>query len=333
MNNPASNTGVAKREKSPFEHFVADLQLRKKTFADSLPKHVSVDRFMKSAMIAMTKQPKLLQCDVATIFKALNEAANLGLDVSGVNNSAYLVPYGKTCQLIPGYGGLIDLATRGGKVLDITPYAIKEGDEVTVFYGTDAKIVHKPDWKNSNAEVLGVYAVATLNDGTKKFTPIMSVAECARIRDESKGYQASKTYGKDSPWDTNFEAMCLKSSIRRIFKTLPVSVELLTRALELDDRNDAGLPPLPPDKKDAIDVEGYSRMVDDAKAAEDAEGTPGKVDAAIERTEATFMGRGETREEATPAREEPDRAAEAIAFARRRASTSAPKGDGTGLPQ
>jgi recombination protein RecT len=73
-----------------------------------------------------------------------------------------------------------------------------------------------------------------LKDGSRTFVA-MGRAEVERIRDGSKGYQASKKYKKESRWDTDFVAMGLKTAIRRLCKYLPKSPELAT-ALALDDQ-------------------------------------------------------------------------------------------------
>jgi recombination protein RecT len=68
----------------------------------------------------------------------------------------------------------------------------------------------------------------------------MSVDEVCEIRDNSQGYLSAKKYGKASPWDSHFNEMAKKTVIRRLFKYLPVSVEI-QRAVGLDEQADAGV--------------------------------------------------------------------------------------------
>jgi recombination protein RecT len=86
--------------------------------------------------------------------------------------------------------------------------------------------------------VVGFYAVAVFKDGSRTFVA-MSRKEVERIRDNSRGYQAAKRYGKESVWDSDFTAMGLKTVIRRLCKFLPKSPELAT-ALALDAVSEQG---------------------------------------------------------------------------------------------
>ena len=62
-----------------------------------------------------------------------------------------------------------------------------------------------------------VYMVAHFNDGGH-YIDVMTKGEVDAIRKRSK----SPEYG---PWSTDYEAMAMKSVIRRAFKFMPVSVE------------------------------------------------------------------------------------------------------------
>ncbi|MCI4427735.1 MAG: recombinase RecT [Burkholderiales bacterium] len=67
-------------------------------------------------------------------------------------------------------------------------------------------------------------------------------AEAARLR--ALGFEAVRAQsraGSSGPWVTHFEAMALKTVVRRLFKWLPISVELAT-AIEADERAEIGIP-------------------------------------------------------------------------------------------
>ena len=70
---------------------------------------------------------------------------------------------------------------------------------------------------------------------------VMTLAAVLSVRDKSEGYRAFKE-GKirSNPWDTHFEEMGKKTVIRRLFKYLPVSVEI-QHAVSLDEMADAGI--------------------------------------------------------------------------------------------
>jgi hypothetical protein len=72
-----------------------------------------------------------------------------------------------------------------------------------------------------------VIAVAKLRDGGRQFD-VMTKAEVDAIRKRSLS-------GGNGPWVTDYEEMAKKTVIRRLFKMLPVSVEM-QRAVSLDEQ-------------------------------------------------------------------------------------------------
>ena len=192
------------------------------------------------ALTAFRMTPKLGECDPRSVFAAVIQSSQLGLEV-GLMGEAHLVPFGKQCQLIPGYTGLMKLARNSGLVVDIYAEAVRINDKFSLKLGMERDLQHEPltaqggfpASDEERGEVVGFYAVGILKDGSKTFVA-MSRKEVEKIRDSSKGYQAAKKYNKESPWDTNFSAMGLKTAIRRLCKWLPKSPELAT-ALALDD--------------------------------------------------------------------------------------------------
>jgi len=220
--------------------FPAMLEQYKGEIARALPKHINPDRMARIALTAFRMTPKLGECDPRSVFAAVIQSSQLGLEV-GLMGEAHLVPFGKQCQLIPGYTGLMKLARNSGLVVDIYAEAVRINDKFALKLGMARDLQHEPltapggfpASDEERGEVVGFYAVGILKDGSKTFVA-MSRKEVEKIRDSSKGYQAAKKYNKESPWDTDFSAMGLKTAIRRLCKWLPKSPELAT-ALALDD--------------------------------------------------------------------------------------------------
>lgn len=186
--------------------------------------------------MAMNRQPELLNCTPASLFQSLMMAGQLGLEPDGVLGSAYLIPYGTNCTLIPGYRGLIDLARRSGQIKSIEAHLVRQGDKFECAFGLDPQLSHTPAFPGDeaylkNENIIGAYAVAKLVDGGEQFE-VMSRAEIDAIRNRSKA-------SKSGPWVTDFGEMARKTVVRRLFKYLPVSVEMAS-ALELDNRADEG---------------------------------------------------------------------------------------------
>ena len=88
------------------------LERAKPAMTGVLPKHITADKMVRVALGAVRTTPQLLKCDQMSLLGAIMESATLGLEPNGVLGDAYLVPYKKVCQFIPGYKGLVKLAIQ-----------------------------------------------------------------------------------------------------------------------------------------------------------------------------------------------------------------------------
>lgn len=242
----------AKPEGNPNANFPAMLKAYGTEIARALPKHMNGDRMARIALTAFRSTPKLAECDPRSVFAAVIQSAQLGLEV-GLMGEAYLVPYNGTCQLIPGYQGLMKLARNSGLVEDIYAHEVRERDHFQMTLGLTRTLQHEPlkargfpACDDERGEIVGFYAVAVFKDGSRTFQA-MSCTEVNRIRDNSSGYKAAKKYKKESPWDTEYVEMGKKTVIRRLCKFMPKSPELAA-ALALDDTANRG-------KDQGLDVE------------------------------------------------------------------------------
>jgi len=180
---------------------------------------VNFRALVEAGMQAATDSPKLLVCTQQSILRAIKLAARFGLDCSGKLRSAHLVPYKTTCKLIIGYGGLLDLARRAAKTVNIDCQLVYNGDKCDIHLGTHPRVDHEPDPTSQRLpkDIVLAYAVATFKEGGRQQVEQMTVHEIQRIRARSKA-------ANDGPWVTDFGEMCRKTVIRRIVKYLPVSV-------------------------------------------------------------------------------------------------------------
>ncbi|TWI69024.1 recombination protein RecT [Pseudoduganella lurida] len=215
----------------------------------ALPRHMTAERMARIATTEMRKIPKLAQCDPMSFLGAVIQCAQLGLEPGNALGHAYILPFdkrqkvggrwetvGTEAQVIIGYRGMIDLARRSGQIISIEARGVYEGDQFDCELGLDSKLTHTPDWQNPNRtqpdKLRFVYAVAKLKDGGVQFD-VMSRAEVDGIRARSKS-------ADNGPWVTDYAAMALKSVVRRLFKFLPVSIEM-QQAVGLDEQADAGV--------------------------------------------------------------------------------------------
>lgn len=216
----------AKPVKSTQDVFKAQLERSWPRIAAVAPKAMNKERMFQLALSAYNQTPELAKCSTASVLGCLMKCTALGMEPSAVDGlgRAYILPFynkktgGTEATFILGYKGMIDLARRSGQLIDISARVVHEGDDFEYEYGLDEKLRHIP----STAPIEGrqlthVYMVAHFNDGGH-YIDVMTSDEVEAVRKRSK----AANFG---PWKTDYEAMAMKSVIRRAFKFMPVSVE------------------------------------------------------------------------------------------------------------
>ncbi len=210
-----------------------------KQVTDVLPKHVALDRFMRSLAFAVSQNETLFriaQQDIARVAVPAMKAAELGLVISGALGEAYLIPYKDEVQMIPGYKGLISLARRGGDIKQMIANVVYEGEEFDYSEARECPVIHR---QNFDADTEGKwrfpYAVATFNGGGQQ-AKVVPKWKCLKIMNASIGRLQAWQKAK-SPWTTETAEMLKKTAIRALFKYLPISTEHLQHALDIDNDN------------------------------------------------------------------------------------------------
>ena len=79
-------------QKNPVASFRDFLEKQKTQLAAALPRHINSDRMIRLACTEFSKNPLLQKCTPASVFGAIIQASQLGLEI-GVLGQAYLVPY------------------------------------------------------------------------------------------------------------------------------------------------------------------------------------------------------------------------------------------------
>lgn len=243
----------------------------KAQMALALPKHMTADRLARIALTEVRKVPALSRCDQASFLGAIMQCASLGLEPGGALGHAYLLPFenrkkGITeVQFIVGYRGMIDLARRSGQIISIEARTVHQADKFRVALGLEPKLEHEPAWDAEDRGPLRfVYAVAKLHGGGVQFE-VMSRAEIEKVRAQSKA-------GQSGPWVSHFDEMAKKTVIRRLFKFLPVSIEI-SRAVGLDEQAEAGLPQDNP-LTDSVTIDNDTGEISGGAPAGDEGGQP-----------------------------------------------------------
>ena len=198
----------------------------------ALPRHLDPDRIGRIALTALRRNAALAACDPSSFLGAVLSAAQLGLEVNTPLGHAYLVPYKSECTLVVGYQGMLELARRSGEIRAIYAHAVRDGDHFGWELGLEPRLEHRPsdDPGRHKRDITHVYAVARLKDGEPIFT-VLSRAEVESYRDRSRARSSG-------PWVTDYEAMALKTAVRRLFRWLPRSAEM-ARADALGHAEDA----------------------------------------------------------------------------------------------
>lgn len=229
------------------------LQERRSYFAGALPKHVSVRQFTQAALTCLRTNKALLRCDKASLTYALMQCARYGLDPDGTQ--AAIVPYGKTATFVPMYQGYVELMYRSGFIESVVFSHIHENDHWSYDVGQRPPndFTHRPDLLSSGrGEPVLAYAFAWMKGGARSQIVFLNRSDAEQIRDtRSKAYELAERnrredahrfaqnpdWGKfNSPWHTDFDAMWLKSAVRRLVKRVPTSAEL--RELDRLDTQD-----------------------------------------------------------------------------------------------
>lgn len=244
MSTQALKARITTPAKKPIsERTLADLlndKAIKEQIKRALPKQLEADRFMRVMLTELRTTPALANCSPESFLSALMQSAQLGLEVGNGLGHAYLIPFGNgkdtqgraNVQLIIGYRGMLDLIKRSGQVSKLSVRAVHEKDDFHYEYGLNEDMKHLPTIEAETGELTYVYAVVHMKDGTKQFE-VMSRKQIEEIRLQSKASGAST-------WKNHFEEMAKKTVVRRLFKYMPISVEM-ERAIILDERAEANM--------------------------------------------------------------------------------------------
>jgi len=199
---------------------------------------LSADRVIRMVLSSVQKNKALLKCSTVSVVNAVRQAAQFGLEPGSPLGHAHLVPYrnkqgGSDCQLIPGYQGLIRIATRDARISHIDSRLVYKNDRFSVSFGSSPEIIHQPATFD-RGEVVAAYAIAFFANGRKQFD-VMNIDEINRIKERTKSRDwSSKNKDIIGPWKDDEDEMRRKTSVRRLCKYLPTMSNDLAVAIDLD---------------------------------------------------------------------------------------------------
>lgn len=212
--------------------------------ADFAALGVQPKQYVQAALMAVVKEPKLLDCSPESVVLALMQCAQTGLEVG---RTAHLMPFGRQCTFVPDYRGYIELAMATGKVDSVRVRAVYEHEDFMYAEEVHGPVLrHVPRAQGAGGKIVGAYAIADMHGGRYK-VEFMTAEEIDAIRTtKSKSWKS----GPLTDWYAR------KTVVRRLCKTLPMTPKLHA-ALRSDDAEPLGEeqgvadgPMLPPNDMD-----------------------------------------------------------------------------------
>lgn len=191
--------------------------------------------FIASLAVLVYNSDHLKDCHPPSVVSAALKAAALNLLIDPSLGQAYIVPFNdkssgkKLATFQIGWRGLVQLALRTGQYKTINVAAVNEG----VIRGSHPITGELEYGAATSDKTAGYVAYLELVNG-------FSRAEyMTREEVDAHAKKFSKTYGKaTSTWTTNFEAMALKTVLRRLLTRFGLlSIEMQTALQQEPDES------------------------------------------------------------------------------------------------
>lgn len=180
-------------------------------FAQALGSGQSAGAYISSVLIQVRQNPRLMECNLISIYASALRAATLRLSVDPATRQAYLVPYKNVCTLIVGYKGLYDLAIRTNRYQLIHTSRIFEGEDWYLDRATGVLVMEGQKESNLVTGWMAYFKMAQQYGGLEKWELMTKVEIHNHKQRYAKGYQSP-----DSAWNTATEAMERKTVLRRL---------------------------------------------------------------------------------------------------------------------
>ena len=204
-------------------------------------------RSVIAAVQCFRNNPKLLECEPASLFTAIVQAGAYGWMCDGITGHAAVIPFrvGKKnpdgtwqpskATLVPGYKGLMDLVRRTGQC-EPTMESVHQGDEY-MYRGRFKEPIHNrgPSPNRRQLPITDVYVLGVFSSGMIKCFS-WTREECLAHRDahvanwkNAVKYSRSDEELKQNLWHEDnpaFVVMCMKSVMRHAINRgeFPISV-------------------------------------------------------------------------------------------------------------
>lgn len=198
----------------------------------AVPRHVDPGRLTRILLTTVRSNPKLVQAAMESeesrrsLLASIALIAQLGLE-PGPLGQVHIVPFASKRghiegQVIIDYKGYLELARRSGYIESVTVEPVCENDEFEFELGLNPRLRHKPAIK-ARGKPYGYYGVVRFRGGGYQV--------CFLTLEEIEQYRKRSKSPDEGPWVTDYDAMCRKTVIRRMWRWLPMSVEMAAAAV------------------------------------------------------------------------------------------------------
>lgn len=238
--------------------------------------------FVSSVTQATSSNSLLKTASPSSIMNAAVNAAVLNLSINPSIGHAYIVPFKGEATLQIGYKGMIQLAIRSGlfKTIDVCRVYADDKNE-DVLNRLDSLI---PDDREDEEAVAYCARFELVNGYSgKEVMSVKKIREHAeKFSQTYKSEQAKKAkgeYAADSVWSSNFEAMAMKTVLKRLLsRKAPLSIDMQNAIsadenpnVKLDDSNIIEheiIEPVGREAKITPDNDEFERIIENISSSE-----------------------------------------------------------------
>ena len=161
-----------------------------------------------ASLLSLNNNSNLQKCDPHTVLTAAMTAATLDLPVNPNLGFAYIIPYKTSASFQMGYKGFIQLAMRTGQYAGMNALVINSDS----FLGLDdlgEPIIDFVAIDDAKPAAGYFFAFRMINGFSKKVYWTRK-----KVESHAKQYSQAFRGGSDSPWNSNFDSMALKTVVK-----------------------------------------------------------------------------------------------------------------------
>lgn len=232
---PAKVPATTSKALATWEAFRDELMSREDEIASMLPRHITKEKFMSSAIAAVKQTPALLTATPRSLFSAITNSAQDGLLPDGregvvtiykekQKNNTWL----EVAQWNPMVFGLRKRAREIDGII-VNAQVVHKNDLFEWDEGDDPHIEHKPARLGTpRGEMIGAYAIFRSNVGGILHREVMDAEQINAVKSQSKSPGGTL-------WSKFATEAWRKTVVRRGFKSVPCSEHLQTIVQRDDD--------------------------------------------------------------------------------------------------